>query len=123
LLSDALARQRRIEEAIVIVQKAASLITSSPNERVVSSWLKSQRGDLEVHGWQGAERDEITLVSCTISRGGITSGFYFEVYPELALVRNINGDAELEKKYGVSPDPRIRQYLKYYTGDGSNPYA
>jgi hypothetical protein len=70
------------------------------NDFHIRAWIKTQTGDLRVIGWKASRIDDQTLLATySIKQNSAVRNWVFEVQPDAELVRNVSGDAELEKKY------------------------
>jgi hypothetical protein len=72
------------------------------NESKLRRFAGEQTGELRILGWQ-AQRvdDQVFLVQYSVRYGGRTHVWGFEVNLAAGFVRNVNGDRELESKYGL----------------------
>jgi hypothetical protein len=84
----------------------ANLYTLPGNTSVmrdsIKQWLQAKKGLLRVYGWNAKKIDDQTyLVGYTYDEGPGSSGggWVFEVNLKEDIVRNVTGDADLEKRY------------------------
>lgn len=89
------------EEAIRLAKHAITL-SAFRNEDAIRRLLREQKGELSVLGWDARRVDDQTyVVTYSIILGANSPrSWRFEVNVENQIVRNINGDMDLEKKYG-----------------------
>ena len=95
------------EQAITMAKNAYSLEEATTNQTLLETWLQNEKGLFRARGWDARKVQEgIYLVSYTIERlsGEPTfpqQGYWFEVQPNVNLVRMVVGDAALEEKYAL----------------------
>ena len=90
------------EEAITLAEVYFPPGTPSSMTETIQNWLKAKKGILRVYGWKARKVDDQTyLVGYTFDEGPGTNagGWVFEVNLEARIVRSVQGDQELEKKY------------------------
>lgn len=108
-------KEETLEERAISLAKEAWTLSSDPylgNDFEIRNAVEKIRGNLKIIGWQARQVDEQTfVVTYSFKNGdGVVSCWAFEVKPKEDFVRNILGDALLEKKYGFpvsqpSPPP------------------
>jgi len=72
-------------------------------------WIKSYKGDIIIYGWKVKriwDKPNTYLVSYTFAnkeseKGIALQGWWWEVNTKVGVVRQVNGDPWLEKKYGL----------------------
>lgn len=98
--------KEEMELAISMARDAHTLNPSDlvrSNEDYVMDHIGNQKGDLKILGWKATKVEpRIYDVRFMIERDGKASqpGLGFEVDVKYGMVRKINGDPGLEKKYG-----------------------
>jgi hypothetical protein len=90
------------ESAIGLAKSYFPPDTPSSMDDTIHNWLRAKEGTLRVYGWKARKVDNQTyLVGYTFDEGPGTNvgGWVFEVNLEAGIVRKVQGDQELEKKY------------------------
>jgi hypothetical protein len=73
-----------------------------PNETQIQQMMQRVKGTIHVNGWQARRvDDQIFLVTFSYSNASETLGWAFEVNLPANLVRLVEGDPELQRKYGL----------------------
>lgn len=100
-------------------QRAIELVKNSDALRIsffggtvdsqIKDWLEIKKGTLKIFGWEAKKfNNQKYLVSYTFDEGSGRVGFFFEVNLVAEIVREISGDPELEKEYGIKEDEKIK---------------
>ena len=89
------------KDAIKFVKYQDTISSVENNERYIKNLLKNKKGLLVVKGWQAHTKDKTAFVSFTWQDSSGLQGYFFEYDMRLQFTRLINGDPDLEKKYGV----------------------
>lgn len=87
--------------AIESVKKSRILDRSATVDVLVNKWTKENADKLKFIGWIARKVDDAYLVTYTATDGVTPTGFYFEMNIETGEIRNIAGNAELQRKYGI----------------------
>ena len=109
-------KEETIEERAIDLAKRAFTLTakkrySRNNKNEIRLAVEKITGNLKIIGWQARQADEQTfVVTYSFDVDDKVLCWAFEVKPKEDFVRNIIGDAALEKKYGfnqpaVAPTP------------------
>lgn len=96
-------RQKLEIDVIQFVKYQETLSYLYTNEEYIKNYLRKKKGHLSVKGWEAkANFEEKTVfVSFLWEDDSGRRGYFFEFDIELQIVRLINDDLALEKKYGV----------------------
>jgi|GEM_PF-3851759 len=109
LAAEALQAHRN-DEAIAMAKRAFGVMDAyigpygqtGSAEDVIHRLLRREKGNLRIIGWKAERFDEQRyLVSYSFDRGDGPVAYLFEVNLAAKIVRNIRGNAELEKTYGI----------------------
>jgi hypothetical protein len=74
------------------------------NDAQIQETLQRVKGSIRVTGWQARRIDDQTfLVVYSYSVGEALRGWVFEVNLAASVVRPVEGDPELTRKYGIQP--------------------
>lgn len=88
------------DKAIEMVKKSHAFGGFQTVENLIRDALEQKKGNLQITGWQAQRIDEQTyLVSYGLKDDTGTRAWHFEVNLAEKIVRNINADPELKKKY------------------------
>jgi hypothetical protein len=90
------------EQAISLAKIHRMPGNTNSMDQTIKDWLQSEKGLLRIYGWKAKRVDDQTyLVGYTYDEGPGSSGggWVFEVNLKAEIVRNVIGDADLEKKY------------------------
>jgi len=119
------AKEETIEERVICLAQRAFTLTakkrySRNNKNEIRLAVEKITGNLKIIGWQTRQADEQTfVVTYSFDVDDKVLCFPFEVKPKEDFVRNIIGDAALEKKYGfnqpaVAPTHPNVEFLKQH---------
>lgn len=100
-------KEQTIEEKAINQAQLAYTLSGTGsyknNDSVIRSVVEKTTGNLKIIGWQARQADEQTfVVTYSFDVDGKVLCWPFEVKPKEDFVRNILGDAALEKKYGFN---------------------
>jgi len=115
-------KEKTMEERAIFLAKISFTLggTYQNNENKIRRAMEETRGNLKIIGWQARQADEQTfVVTYSFDVDDKVLCWAFEVKPKEDFVRNIIGDAALEKKYGfnqpaVAPTHPNVEFLKQH---------
>ena len=90
------------EKAIKLARSANTFDKSKDNDSFVKKVMQELKGSIKIIGWEARKYDDQTyVVSYKFTRGDDDIEVSLEVNLVAELVREIKGDPDLEKKYGI----------------------
>ena len=93
------------DKAIELTKKSLDYDNYQTVENEIHDIMQKQTGNIKINGWSAQKIDQQTfLVNYYYieNDSGIVHGWWFEVNVPEELVRFVNDDSELQKKYSIS---------------------
>lgn len=101
----ALYNYTRVEKAITLVKHSHVESKVKTTEEYIKELMQKRTGYLKVYGWEAEHIEgDVYLVWYLFEtrEGQGRGGYVYEVQLDSEIVRKVSGNAELEKKYGLT---------------------